>query len=113
MAGNLPHGGGPPGAGDDFDITALPPRVRPFIPGRYAPPVHMLPRAVFCRFTEFNDRAPGDLLLREPEQHLSHDAREVFYFIFCIFRAFCSFAMLEHTVLAYDIVLCLHSEHVT
>ena len=113
MAGDYTHGGGPPGAGDDFDIMTLPPRVRPFIPGRYAPPVHMLPRAVFRRFTEFNDRAPGDLLLREPEQHLSHEAREVFYFIFCIFRALCRFAMLEHTVLAYDIVLRLHSEHVT
>ena len=88
MASNVPHGGGPPGAGDDFDIMALPPRVRPFIPERYAPVVHILPRAVFRHFTDFNDRAPGDLLLREPEHHLSYEAREVFYFIFCIFRAF-------------------------
>ena len=113
MAGHFPHGGGLPGPGDVFDIMALPPRVRPFIPDRYAPPAHRLPRAVFRRFTEFNDRAPGDLFLREPEQHLSHEAREVFYFISCIFRALCSFAMLEHTVLAYDIVLCLHSEYAT
>ena len=78
MAGNSPHGGGPPGAGDDFDPMPLPPRVRPFIPGRYAPPAHVLPRAIFRHFTGFDERAPGDLLLREPEHHLSHEVREVF-----------------------------------
>ncbi|GMP35337.1 hypothetical protein CsSME_00007811 [Camellia sinensis var. sinensis] len=59
MAGNSPHGGGFPGAGDDFDPMTLPPRTRPFIPG------------------SFDERAPGDLLLRELEHHLSHEAREV------------------------------------
>ena len=98
MAGNFPHGGGPPGAGDDFDVMTLPPRDRPFIPERYAPPVHVLPRAIFRHYTVFDDRAPGDLLLREPEHHLSYEAREVFYFLFCIFRAFHAFAMLDHTV---------------
>ena len=78
MAGNFPHGGGSPGAGDDFDVMTLPPRVRPFIPERYAPPAHVLPRAIFRHFTDFDDRAPGDLLLREPEHHLSYEAREVF-----------------------------------
>ncbi|GMP70538.1 hypothetical protein CsSME_00029349 [Camellia sinensis var. sinensis] len=77
MAGHFPHGGGPPGAGDDPDIMALPPRVRPFIPERYVPRAHILPRAIFYHFTDFDDRAPGDLLLREPESHLSHEAREV------------------------------------
>ncbi|XP_028107509.1 uncharacterized protein LOC114306470, partial [Camellia sinensis] len=77
MAGNSPHGGGFPGAGDDFDVMTLPPRVRPFIPERYAPPAHVLPRAIFRHFTDFDDRAPGDLLLREPEHHLSYEAREV------------------------------------
>ncbi|GMP97722.1 hypothetical protein CsSME_00045870 [Camellia sinensis var. sinensis] len=76
MVGHFPHGGGPPGAGDDPDIMALPPRVCPFIPERYNPPTHVLPRAVFYHFTYFDDRAPGDLLLREPESHLSHEARE-------------------------------------
>ena len=94
MAGNFPHGGCFPGAGDDFDFMTLPPRVRPFFPDQYAPAVHRLPRAVFRHFTDFNDRVPGDLLLREPEQHLSHDAREVFYFIFCISRALHTPAML-------------------
>ncbi|GMP53684.1 hypothetical protein CsSME_00019080 [Camellia sinensis var. sinensis] len=77
MAGHFPHGGGPPGTGDDPDIMALPPRVRPFIPERYAPRAHILPRATFYHFTDFDDRAPGDLLLREIESHLSHEAREV------------------------------------
>ncbi|XP_028055782.1 protein MAIN-LIKE 1-like [Camellia sinensis] len=77
MAGHFPHGGGPPGAGDDPDIMALPPRVRPFIPERYDPPTHVLPQAVFYHFTDFDDRAPEDLLLREPESHLSHQAQEV------------------------------------
>ncbi|XP_028118071.1 uncharacterized protein LOC114315658 [Camellia sinensis] len=76
MAGNSPHGGGFPGAGDDFDPMTLPLRTRPFIPGRYRPPAHVLPRAVFRHFTSFDERAPGDLLLREPEHHLSHEARE-------------------------------------
>ncbi|GMP22469.1 hypothetical protein CsSME_00000483 [Camellia sinensis var. sinensis] len=76
MAGTSSHGGGFPGAGDDFDPMTLPPRTRPFIPGRYRPPAHVLPRAVFRHFTSFDERAPVDLLLREPEQHLSHEARE-------------------------------------
>ena len=78
IAGHFPHGGGPPGAGDDFDVMTLPPKVRPFIPERYAPPAHVLSQAVFRHFTDFNERAPGDLLLREPKYHLSHEAREVF-----------------------------------
>ncbi|XP_028059240.1 uncharacterized protein LOC114262978 [Camellia sinensis] len=77
MAGHFPHCGGPPGTGDDPDIMALPLRVRPFIPKRYDPLTHVLPQAVFYHFTDFDDRAPGDLLLREPESHLSHQAREV------------------------------------
>ncbi|KAI7981944.1 Protein MAIN-LIKE 1, partial [Camellia lanceoleosa] len=77
MAGHFPHDGGPADAGGDPDIMALPPRVRPFIPERYAPPAHILPRAIFHQFTDFDRRAPGDLLLREPEYHLSHEAREV------------------------------------
>ncbi|KAF5934510.1 hypothetical protein HYC85_030681 [Camellia sinensis] len=77
MAGNSPHGGGFPGAGDDFDPMTLPPRTRPFIPGRYNRPAHVLPRAVVRHFTSFDERAPGDLLLREPEHHLSYEAREV------------------------------------
>ena len=55
MAGNSPHGGGSPGAGGDFDAMTLPPRVRPFIPERYAPPTHVLPRATFRHFTDFDD----------------------------------------------------------
>ncbi|GMP80647.1 hypothetical protein CsSME_00035667 [Camellia sinensis var. sinensis] len=77
MAGHFPQGGGPPGAGDEPNIMSLPPRVRPFDPERYHPREHILSRAVFYNFTDFDDRAPVDLLLREPESHLSHQAREV------------------------------------
>ncbi|KAF5933463.1 hypothetical protein HYC85_029634 [Camellia sinensis] len=59
MAGQFPHGRGSPGAGGEPDIMSLPPRVRPFIPERYDPPVHILPRAVFHYFTDFDERAPG------------------------------------------------------
>ncbi|GMQ08131.1 hypothetical protein CsSME_00052000 [Camellia sinensis var. sinensis] len=74
MACHFPHGGGPPGARGEPDIMSLPPRVRPFDPERYHPREHILSRAVFYHF---DDRAPVDLLLREPESHLSHQAREV------------------------------------
>ena len=77
MVGQFPHGGGSPGAGGDPEIMSLPPRIRPFIPERYAPPAQVLPRASFRHFTDFDDRAPEDLLLREPEHHLSYEAREV------------------------------------
>ncbi|GMP43768.1 hypothetical protein CsSME_00013005 [Camellia sinensis var. sinensis] len=77
MAGHFPYGGGPPGAGGDPDIMSLPPRIRPFDPERYHPRDHILLRAVFYHFIDFDDRAPVDLLLRELESHLSHQAREV------------------------------------
>ncbi|GMP84319.1 hypothetical protein CsSME_00037889 [Camellia sinensis var. sinensis] len=72
MAGHFPYGGGPPGARGEPNIMSLPPRVRPFDPERYHPREHILSRAVFYYFTDFDDRAPVDLLLREPESHLSH-----------------------------------------
>ncbi|KAF5934228.1 hypothetical protein HYC85_030399 [Camellia sinensis] len=77
MTGHFPHGGGSLGAGGEPDIMSLHPRVRPFIPERYDPLAHILPRAIFYHFTDFDERAPGDLLLRKPEYHLSHEAREV------------------------------------
>ncbi|XP_028063213.1 uncharacterized protein LOC114266505 [Camellia sinensis] len=77
MASQFPHGGGSPGAGGDPYIMSLPPRIRPFIPERYDPSMHILPRAVFYHFTDIDDRAPVDLLLREPESHLSYQEREV------------------------------------
>ena len=78
MAGLFPHGGGSPGPEGEPDIMSLHPRVRLFIPDRYDPPAHILPRAVFYHFTDFDERAPGELFLREPEYHLSYEAREVF-----------------------------------
>ncbi|GMQ01743.1 hypothetical protein CsSME_00048281 [Camellia sinensis var. sinensis] len=77
MADHFPHGGGPPQAGDEPYIMSLPPRIRPFDPERYDPQEHILPPATFYHFTNFERRAPPDLLLREPESHLSHQAREL------------------------------------
>ena len=95
---NSTHGGSFPGVGSDFDPMPLPPRVRPFILGRYAQPAHVLPRAVFRQFTNFDERAPGDLLLREPEHHLSHEAREVFTSFSAFFVHFELLPCFKHTV---------------
>ncbi|GMP69286.1 hypothetical protein CsSME_00028604 [Camellia sinensis var. sinensis] len=88
MAGHFHHGRGPPGARDEPDIMSLHPRVRPFDPERYHPQDHILPPTTFYHFTDFDRRAPADLLLREPESHLSHQAREVrtslLHFLQCI-----------------------------
>ncbi|GMP48375.1 hypothetical protein CsSME_00015748 [Camellia sinensis var. sinensis] len=77
MADHFHHGGGSPHAGGESDIMSLPPRVRPFNSERYDPQEHILPPTTFYRFTDFDRRAPADLLLRELESHLSHQAREV------------------------------------
>ncbi|GMP89194.1 hypothetical protein CsSME_00040869 [Camellia sinensis var. sinensis] len=77
MADHFHHGRGPLHARGEPDIMSLPPRVRPFDPERYHPQEHVLPLTTFYHFTDFDRRAPADLLLREPESHLSHQAREV------------------------------------
>ena len=77
MAGHFPHGRGPPGAKGEPDIMSFPPRVDQVDPERYHPREHVLPQGTFYHFTDFDDRVPVDLLLREPEAHLSHQAREV------------------------------------
>ena len=74
MAGHFHQGGGPLCAGGGPDIMYLPLRIRPFIPERYDPPAHILPRAIFYHFTDFDERAPIDLLLRESKSHLSYQA---------------------------------------
>ncbi|GMQ02173.1 hypothetical protein CsSME_00048524 [Camellia sinensis var. sinensis] len=77
MADHFHHGRGSSHAGGEPDIMSLPPRIRPFDPERYDPPEHVLPPTTFYHFTDFERQAPADLLLREPESHLSHQAREV------------------------------------
>ena len=113
MAGNSPHGRGFSGAGDDFDPMSLPPRSRPFMPERYRPAVHALPRAVFRHFTSFDERAPTDLLLREMLLWLSKKQicgcslmRLERYLPHLLYFTFCALAMFKQ--LACDIVLSLH-----
>ncbi|GMP68370.1 hypothetical protein CsSME_00028006 [Camellia sinensis var. sinensis] len=77
MADHFHHGRGSPHAGDEPDIMSLPPRIRPFDPERYNPPEHVLPPTTFYHFTDFERRAPVDLLLWEPAPHLFYQAREV------------------------------------
>ncbi|GMP91018.1 hypothetical protein CsSME_00041897 [Camellia sinensis var. sinensis] len=77
MTDHFHHDGGSPHAEDEPDIMSLPPRIRPFDPKRYHPQEHILPPTTFYHFTDFARRAPADLLLREPESHLSHQSQEL------------------------------------
>ncbi|KAI7984231.1 Protein MAIN-LIKE 2, partial [Camellia lanceoleosa] len=77
MADHFHHGRDPPHIEDELDIMSLPLRIRPFDPERYHPQEHILPPFTFYHFTDFDQRAPADLPLPEPESHLSHQAREV------------------------------------
>ncbi|XP_028074674.1 protein MAIN-LIKE 2-like isoform X2 [Camellia sinensis] len=77
MADHIPHDGVSLRVEDEPDIMPLPPRIRLFDPERYHPQEHILPPSTFHHFTDFARRAPADLLLQEPESHLSHHAREV------------------------------------
>ncbi|GMP93958.1 hypothetical protein CsSME_00043584 [Camellia sinensis var. sinensis] len=76
MADDIPYGGGPPYAEDEPDIVSLPPRIRLFVLEEYDPEEHILPSSTFYHFTNFARWAPADLLLREPESHLSHHTHE-------------------------------------
>ena len=77
MTDHFHHDGGSPHAEDEPDIMSLGLRIRPFDPTAYHPRAHILPPSTFYHITDFARRAPMDLLLREPESHLSHQVREV------------------------------------
>ncbi|KAL7204790.1 hypothetical protein ACSBR2_017824 [Camellia fascicularis] len=66
----------------EAEPESLPLRVRPFDPERYHHQTHILPTSggIKC-FTEFAHGAAEDLLLREPDSHLSAIAIEVEFFI--------------------------------
>ena len=88
MADHIPHDGGSPRVEDEPDIMLLPPRIQPFDLERYHPQEHIFPPSTFHHFTDFAQRAPTALLLRELESHLAHHAREVrtslLHFLRCI-----------------------------
>ncbi|KAL7208161.1 hypothetical protein ACSBR1_029996 [Camellia fascicularis] len=98
MADEIPHDGAPPEVSPvvppvseveepiadlgadlkaEYEPEPLPLRVRPFDPVGYHPQTHILPtsRGIRC-FTEFAHGALEDLLLREPDSHLSAIAVE-------------------------------------
>ncbi|GMP69514.1 hypothetical protein CsSME_00028742 [Camellia sinensis var. sinensis] len=77
MADDTPHDGGSPGMEGEPEYIPLPPRVRPFDPESYHPEAHALPPSTVSHFSGLARRALVDLLLREPESHLSHDASEI------------------------------------
>ncbi|GMP24457.1 hypothetical protein CsSME_00001719 [Camellia sinensis var. sinensis] len=68
MADDAPHDGDSPRMKDEPDVIPLPPRIQPFDPERY----HLVARVL-----------PPNLLLREPESHLSYDTPEVHTVVFC------------------------------
>ncbi|GMQ06338.1 hypothetical protein CsSME_00050969 [Camellia sinensis var. sinensis] len=77
MADDISYGRDSPRVEDEPDIIPLPPRMWPFDLEGYHLQEHILPPSTFHHFTDFARRAPVDLLLQEPESHLSHHAREV------------------------------------
>ncbi|XP_028086255.1 uncharacterized protein LOC114287177 [Camellia sinensis] len=58
----------------DPEYIPLPPRVRPFNSERYRPEAYALLPSTVRHFSRFARGAPADLILREPESHLSHGA---------------------------------------
>ena len=95
MANDVPHDKGFPAlppvelAGDfaaepEVEPEPLPLSVRPFDPARYHPKTHIIPVAGGIHtFTDFDEGAPADLLLREMMSHLSAIAVEVRSLLFC------------------------------
>ncbi|GMP50485.1 hypothetical protein CsSME_00017084 [Camellia sinensis var. sinensis] len=61
MVDDIPYGRGSPRVEDEPDIIPLPPRIWLFNQ-----------ESTFHHFIDFTRRAPADLLLQEPESHLSH-----------------------------------------
>lgn len=82
MADDFPHDGAPVEAefeakfNSDVEPKPLPLGVRPFDATMYHPQTHILPASGVRHFTNFAG-APADLLLREPNSHLSAVAVEV------------------------------------
>ncbi|XP_028074583.1 vacuolar protein sorting-associated protein 41 homolog [Camellia sinensis] len=77
MADDLPGGGAPPDMDMDPEAKLLPLHIRPFDPAVYRPAIHVLPPNRLRKFRSFDRRVPSELLLREPETHLSYGASEL------------------------------------
>ncbi|XP_028107510.1 disease susceptibility protein LOV1-like [Camellia sinensis] len=76
MADDVPRGGTPLEMDVNPEVELLPLRVRPFDPATYRPAIHVLPPDSIRHFRSYVRCAPLELLLREPESHLSFGASE-------------------------------------
>ncbi|KAL7256531.1 hypothetical protein ACSBR1_010462 [Camellia fascicularis] len=76
MADDLPQGGTPPEQEMDPEAELLPLSIRPFDPATYRPAIYVLPPDGLRQFRSFAKGMPPELLLREPEMHLSYGASE-------------------------------------
>ncbi|GMP54356.1 hypothetical protein CsSME_00019555 [Camellia sinensis var. sinensis] len=78
MADDIPRGGTPPDHEVDPKVELLPLSVRSFDSATYRPMIHVLPPDGLRQFRSFARGVPPELLLREPESHLSYGASEVY-----------------------------------
>lgn len=78
MADDIPRCGTPPEMDVDLEVELLPLSIRPFDPATYRPAIHVLPPDGIRQFKSHEQGAPLELLLREPESHLSYGAAEVY-----------------------------------
>ncbi|KAL7240457.1 hypothetical protein ACSBR2_006166 [Camellia fascicularis] len=76
MEDDIPRGGTPSDHEMDPEAELLPLSVRPFDPVTYRPAIHVLPPDGLRQFRSFDKRVSPELLLREPESHLSYGASE-------------------------------------
>lgn len=83
----------------DPEAELLPLSVRPFDLATYRPAIHVLPPDGLRQFRSFDRGVPRELLLLEPESHLSYGASEVQSSLCFIFRN------VEHITAIVDSVL--------
>lgn len=76
MANDIPHDGASLEMEVDPEFKPLPLSDRPFDPAAYHPEIHVLSPDIIRQFRGFARGVPEDLLLSEPESHLSHGASE-------------------------------------
>ncbi|XP_028103523.1 uncharacterized protein LOC114302674 [Camellia sinensis] len=87
MADDLPQGGTPPEQEMDPEAEFLPLSVRPFDPATYQPTIHVLPPDGLRQFRSFARGIPPELLLCEPESHLSYGASELWVYAYFLMLA--------------------------
>ncbi|XP_028079978.1 uncharacterized protein LOC114281629 [Camellia sinensis] len=66
----------------DPEAELLPLHIRPFDPAAYRPMIHVLPPDGLRQFRTFDRGVPRELLLREPESHLSYGTSELWVYAY-------------------------------